>query len=126
MSLKAGVTSTVRVGKFHQIFAIFRFAQLFAQMIELVKINPSLAPCYLLDAAHAESLAVLYGGNEVACFEQAVTIAGVEPGKATTEKFHFQRAFLQIKAGKVGNLIFAAGRRFQGCGLFCHSGVVEV
>ena len=110
MSLKAVVTSTVRIGKFHQIFAIFRFAQLFAQMMELVKINPSLAPCYLLDAAHAESLAVLYGGNEVACFEQAVAIAGVEPGKATTEKFPFQRAFLQIKADKGGKSLIRPGR----------------
>lgn len=84
------------------------------------------APCYLLNTAHTESLTVLYGSNEIACFEQAVAITRIQPGESTSEEFHFQRSFFQIKTVEVGYFIFTAGRRLQGGGLFRYSRIVEV
>lgn len=82
-------------------------------MIKLVYINPALTPCNLLDAAYAEALTVLNGSYEVACFEQAVAIAGIEPGKTASEEFHTQRTFFKVEAVQIGNLVFATGRRLQ-------------
>ena len=118
--------SAVRVCKFHQIFAVFGFSKLFTETMELVYIYPALAPGNLFDTAHAEALTVLDGGDKIAGFQQAVAIAGVEPGKATAEELHFQRALVQIETVEVGNFVFAASRGLQGGGFLCHGGVVEV
>ena len=71
-------------------------------------------------------MTVLDGGDKIAGFQQAVAIAGVEPGKATAEELHFQRALVQIETVEVGNFVFAASRGLQGGGFLCHGGVVEV
>ena len=102
------------VGEFHQVGAIFCFAKLFTKTVKLVGIYPPLTPGYFFDAADAEALTVLYGSYKVACFQQAVTVSGIEPCKTTTEDFDFQRALVQIQTVQIRNFIFATGGRFQG------------
>ncbi len=102
------------IGEFHQVGAIFCFAKLFTKTVKLVGIYPTLTPGYLFDAADTEALTVLYGSYKVACFQQAVTVSGIEPCKTTTEDFDFQRALVQIQTVQIRNFIFATGGRFQG------------
>ena len=94
--------------------------------MQLSEVYPALAPGYLLDAADAEALAVLYRRHEVGGLEQAVAVARVQPGEAAAEELDPQRPLLQVEAVEVGDLVLAAGGRLQGRGLGRHRVVVEV
>ena len=120
------VNLSVRVSQFHQVLAVFGLAHLLAEAVELVEVYPTLAPGYLFDAGDTEALAVLDGGYEVGGFEQAVAVAGVEPGEAAAEEFDTQGTFLQVEAVEVGDFVLAAGRRLERSGFLRHGMVVEV
>ena len=61
----------MRVGQFHQVLPILRLAHLLPEAVQPVEVYPALAPGYLLDAADAEALAVLYRRHEVGGLESS-------------------------------------------------------
>jgi len=75
--------------------------------------NPAIAPCYLFNAADIEPLAVLDGGDEVACVEETIGAACIEPCKATSKEFYTESAFAEIYFVEVGYLVFSTCGGFE-------------
>ena len=92
-----------------QIFPILILGQGFCQSYQLLFCDLFLVVGDFFETGYFESLAMFDRGDEVAGLQKTFMGAGIKPGQAPAQEFHFELSSIQIRPVNIGNFQFASG-----------------
>ena len=103
-----------------------RFSVCIRRFEQFLACNPAVTICNLFGSGDHDALPLLNDLHKLGCLHERVHRAGVQPGVATAEQLHVERAVLEVHAVEVGDFQLAARR---GLDLLCkldYALVVEI
>ena len=92
-----------------QILAVLVLLQHFIRLQDFFLCDPAVEIGDLLQARDFAVLVGLDRADKIACVHQGLMGAGVQPGKALSEKLHVQLAVFQIDPVEIRDLQFSSG-----------------